>query len=272
MEKKKLLLIAASLGIFLVIVVGLSILIFAPKKRDAAASGTSTPEYAGFPNNPAPRDPPPPDNAPMVANVPTEPPPASSGSRPYSYDSEPKTPGAASGTVVEIVPPSKTAVPDTAPGGRAAQQPASAPAATVYRSSTPAPSAKGPSPDLPSKENPGFVPPPQQVSAAPAPRPALAPAPAPVVRQPVAAARPSPKTYSNYWVQAGAFSTQIRAEDVRENLKTKGLSSVIETSDVNGRNLFRVRVGPYTSQNEADYWLALIKTIDGFQDSLIWQN
>jgi DedD protein len=33
-----------------------------------------------------------------------------------------------------------------------------------------------------------------------------------------------------------------------------------------------VRVGPYTSQNEADYWLALIKSIDGFGESQIWQN
>jgi DedD protein len=78
--------------------------------------------------------------------------------------------------------------------------------------------------------------------------------------------------YNNYWVQAGSFSTQIRAEDVKETLQTKGLTSVIETSAVNGKSLFRVRIGPYTSQNEADYWLAIVKSIDGFQDSLVWQN
>jgi DedD protein len=80
------------------------------------------------------------------------------------------------------------------------------------------------------------------------------------------------KPYEAYWVQAGAFSTQIRAEDVKETLKTKGLAAVIETRDVNGKNFYRVRVGPYTSQNEADYWLALIKSIDGFGESQIWQN
>jgi DedD protein len=80
------------------------------------------------------------------------------------------------------------------------------------------------------------------------------------------------KTYESYWVQAGAFSTQIRAEDVKETLKTKGLAAVIETHDAQGKNFYRVRVGPYTSQNEADYWLALIKGIKGFEESQIWQN
>jgi DedD protein len=80
------------------------------------------------------------------------------------------------------------------------------------------------------------------------------------------------KAYESYWVQAGAFSTQIRAEDVKETLKTKGIAAVIETHNAQGKDFFRVRVGPYTSQNEADYWLALIKGIDGFEESQIWQN
>jgi DedD protein len=80
------------------------------------------------------------------------------------------------------------------------------------------------------------------------------------------------RRYESYWVQAGAFSTQIRAEDVKETLKTKGLAAVIETHNVQGKDFYRVRVGPYTSQNEADYWLALIKSIDGFEESQIWQN
>ena len=80
------------------------------------------------------------------------------------------------------------------------------------------------------------------------------------------------KTYESYWVQAGAFSTQIRAEDVKETLKTKGLPVIIETHNAQGKDFYRVRVGPYTSQNEADYWLALIKVIGGFEESQIWQN
>jgi DedD protein len=80
------------------------------------------------------------------------------------------------------------------------------------------------------------------------------------------------KTYESYWVQVGAFSTQIRAEDVKETLKTKSLGAVIETHNVQGKDFYRVRVGPWTAQEEADYWLAVIKGIDGFEESQIWQN
>jgi DedD protein len=90
--------------------------------------------------------------------------------------------------------------------------------------------------------------------------------------QPAAVSTSAKKTYESYWVQAGAFSTQIRAEDVKETLKTKGLTAVIETHTVQGKDFYRVRVGPYTSQHEADYWLALIKGINGFEESQIWQN
>jgi DedD protein len=36
--------------------------------------------------------------------------------------------------------------------------------------------------------------------------------------------------------------------------------------------MYRVRIGPYTSQNEADYWLAMVKSIDGFEKSQVWET
>jgi DedD protein len=80
------------------------------------------------------------------------------------------------------------------------------------------------------------------------------------------------RSRENYWVQAGSFSTQIGAENVKETLAAKGITAIIENRDVNGKNYFRVRIGPYTSQNEADYWLAVIKNINGFESSQVWQN
>jgi DedD protein len=80
------------------------------------------------------------------------------------------------------------------------------------------------------------------------------------------------KTYNDYWVQAGSFAAKARAEDVKETLASKGITSIIENRDVNGATYFRVRIGPYTSQTEADYWLSLIKSINGFEDSQIWQS
>jgi DedD protein len=77
------------------------------------------------------------------------------------------------------------------------------------------------------------------------------------------------RIYDDYWVQAGAFSTITRAEGAKETLAAKGITSIIENRDMNGNTLFRVRIGPYTSQNEANYWLSLIKSIGGFEDSQV---
>jgi DedD protein len=47
---------------------------------------------------------------------------------------------------------------------------------------------------------------------------------------------------------------------------------VIFNSDVQGKTFYRVRVGPYVSQAEANYWLKLVKAMDGFENSLIWKS
>jgi DedD protein len=89
------------------------------------------------------------------------------------------------------------------------------------------------------------------------------------------AARPavdSARMINSFWVQTGAFRTHIRAEGVKEPLETKGITSIIENRDIDGKTWYRVRVGPYTSENEANYWLTLVKSIDGFGDSQIRQT
>lgn len=108
-------------------------------------------------------------------------------------------------------------------------------------------------------------------AAAPAAKP-KAPAPAPKPEAASAAAVAARQRYRDFWVQAGSFSTRERADGVKHNLDDKGISAVITNQDINGNTYYRVRVGPYTSQNEADYWLAMIKSIDGFQDSQIWES
>ena len=108
--------------------------------------------------------------------------------------------------------------------------------------------------------------------------------PAPAVAKPAAQAKPAvaaaasvpapqpKKAQRDYWVQAGSFSTRERADGVKSTLGTKGLSAIVTNQDINGNTYYRVRVGPYSSQNEADYWLAMIKSIDGFQESQIWES
>ncbi len=108
------------------------------------------------------------------------------------------------------------------------------------------------------------------------PKPADIPPPSPqLTRAPASAPAPKPapaKVYNDYWVQTGSFRAKVRADNVKESLGVKGISSVIEVRNVNDQTWYRVRVGPYTSQNEAEYWLSLIQSIDGFEQSQIWQS
>jgi DedD protein len=106
-------------------------------------------------------------------------------------------------------------------------------------------------------------------TAKPAAKPAAA---KPAVAAKPAAATVQSKARSDYWVQTGAFSTQVRAEGVKETLAAKGITSIIENRAVDGKTWYRVRVGPYTSETEANYWLALVRSIDGFADSQVRQT
>jgi DedD protein len=73
-------------------------------------------------------------------------------------------------------------------------------------------------------------------------------------------------------VQTGSFANKESAQDAQNKLKDKSIPSVIENRSVNGTTWYRVRVGPYTSKDEAEFWRKLVVTIKGFQDSQIWEN
>ena len=246
MEKKKLLLVAISVGIFLVIAIGAAI-VFMPKStglpsgaisHSAPASRTTpSPSYTSVPETPEPElQPSPVDPVDLVRNPGDAPglKPAPEGTirqgGDYYVSGAGSDPGGASAarspeTVISVPKPSTAAVPDTPQANR--------------------------------------------VVSAPAPRPAPA---APRPAAPAAKPATQTKAYNDFWVQTGAFSTVSKAEGVKETLASKGITSIIENRDVEGRTLFRVRVGPYTSKNEADYWLSLIKSINGFEDSQVRQT
>jgi DedD protein len=262
MEKKKLLLVAVSTGVFLVIVIGAAILVFSPRNPvtapvPAATAAAPRPIPAGNPTaapevtavTPAPADPASLDAADLVKNTAAvqglKTPSATSiqennfyinGEIPDQSFTVEKNEDAASTRLIINVPKPNN-------GGTAAPVPVAAakPGVTVR----PAPAAKPAAP-----------------AAKPAPRGTA-----------TAAAKPAaPKTYNVFWVQTGSFSTKVRADGVRETLAAKGINSVIENRDLNGQAYYRVRVGPYTSKNEADYWLSLIKSINGFEESQVWQS
>ena len=91
-------------------------------------------------------------------------------------------------------------------------------------------------------------------------------------RQTTAPRTGTSRTINDFWVQTGAFSSMVRAEDAKELLAAKGLVSIIDSRIVNGQHFYRVRLGPYTTQNEADHWLGIVKVIDGFQSSQVRQT
>jgi DedD protein len=271
MEKKKLLLVAVSVGVFLVIVIGAAILVFSPRNAVAAvntaAAGTieaGAPKDAGnVPAEPAVNlfsQPASVDPADMVRNpgriqglqqIPS--PPEINREDDFFLNSEnERQPLAAAesagtngqSTIITVTRPTTAAVPDTPTTGRSAPA-ASRPAAQQAPAARTAPAA------------------PSRSSASTTSTPRTTPAPAKT-------AASSAANQNNYWVQTGSFSTKIRAEGAKEMLTSKGIVPIIENRDVDGKTFFRVRVGPYTSRNEADYWLSLIKSINGFEDSQIW--
>lgn len=247
MEQKKLLLVAISVGVFLVIAIGAAILVLGTGKQ---APGIAS----AFPISPGP--------AYFIPGESAYGDSYHSGSE-YSADngigtsannapeilssvnssreiSDPEK-SADSAAFISVSRPSTTAVPDAPPSGRAVSSGQAAARTT--------PAAAAPKPAVSS-------------TAAPAKASTVVAAPKPA----------APRTYNNYWVQTGSFTAKSRAEGVKETLAAKGISSIIENRDVDGTTFFRVRVGPYTSKNEADYWLSLIQSINGFESSQIWQS
>jgi DedD protein len=242
MEKKKLLLVAISVGVFLVIVIGASILVFSPRTPSpAAAAKPAKPIPAGRVDEPVESETPASVNAVElvksfddIQGLQPSPEEKTRDNVFYIYGENPDEvvtvgrPADSAGNrlIVDVPRPSAVAVPD-AP--RTAK-PASAPAARQTPAAAPrAPAAK---------------------AASPAPS----------------------KAQDNNWVQTGSFSTIARAEAVKDTLSAKGITSLVENREVQGKTYFRVRVGPYTSKNEADYWLALIKSIHGFEESLVFKT
>jgi DedD protein len=274
MEKKKLLLVAISVGVFLVIVIGAAVLAFSPGNRadravesrfvpvqepvyPGTAPGEDEYELAG-----APPDQPASIDAVDIIKNPSggiqglDPLPVNLGSPREDRFS------LATGETRAGVPPVIISVPapqGAAPAVRSSglSSPGAAPAA-----------AKAPSQGEPAAKPP--VPAARVPVSAEGPSARTSSALSPAAKPPLLQS-PS-RTYDTFWIQTGSFSAKARAEGVQENLSTRGIQAIIENRDINGKTFFRVRIGPYTSKNEADYWLSLVKSIDGFEDSMVWQN
>jgi len=116
-------------------------------------------------------------------------------------------------------------------------------------------------------KNPAKAVPPAPGVIAPAPPVATIPAPAAVPAAPAARGKPSADPLGDlasartatpgadpffYFVQAGAFRTPEDAEAQRAKLSLMGIDAKVTEREQSGRQVFRVRVGPFDKKEEAD--------------------
>ena len=72
-------------------------------------------------------------------------------------------------------------------------------------------------------------------------------------------------TVTRFWVQVAAYSNKKTAENARSVLSDKKINSDIYTyEDVKSKLFYRVRVGPFTTKSEAEYWQSKIVEISDF--------
>ena len=72
-------------------------------------------------------------------------------------------------------------------------------------------------------------------------------------------------TVTRFWVQVAAYSNKKTAENARSVLSDKKINSDIYTyEDAKSKLFYRVRVGPFTTKSEAEYWQSKIVEISDF--------
>jgi DedD protein len=138
------------------------------------------------------------------------------------------------------------------------------PGATPSPGAAPAPAAPAPLAATPPASLPAAAP------AAPAasPRPAAPVASRPRTVKPTLPARTA-KRSADYWIQAGSYKSQTKAEELVTMLQGKGLGSRMFSWTSKGETFYRVRVGPYAKKGEADKFLALVQQVQGLEASYV---
>jgi len=90
----------------------------------------------------------------------------------------------------------------------------------------------------------------------PAPKMAVAPVPAPPPAPPKPGSSPAtPKPHSGdvFWLQAGAFTDEKEADNLKAKIAFTGLEASVRPVDIADKGkLYRVRLGPYQSLDDAN--------------------
>lgn len=70
-----------------------------------------------------------------------------------------------------------------------------------------------------------------------------------------------------YWVQAASYTSKKTADSARATLEESRIPAEIFTfKDSKNKLFYRLRVGPYTTKSEAEYWKNRVAQIDQFKN------
>ena len=128
-------------------------------------------------------------------------------------------------------------------------------AAKVAKGATPPDKAGAKTPERPRFEFYNILPGDRDTEK-PAPKMAVAPVPAPAPAPPKPGSSPAtPKPHSGdvFWLQAGAFTDEKEADNLKAKIAFTGLEASVRAVDIADKGkLYRVRLGPYQSLDDAN--------------------
>lgn len=113
------------------------------------------------------------------------------------------------------------------------------------------PAAEGLPPDT--AQEPKAAPPPSEPVLAPPPAQPAAPAPATAAAEPPPgpAPKPAPAAGGNWVVQVGSYSSEPNARALKTRLQQEGYATELAAVTLDGRPMYRLRVGPYGDEAAA---------------------
>lgn len=281
MEQKRTLWIIAAVGIFLLVVLGAALILYSPSSRGrktiAATAPVDRPVQTGWTTAPAQETP---ADAPAQAPVPAETMPADADKAP-SAESDTASPSGVTKvgdlTVIsenttvyglEQKYPEKTQAESdgstmidlntlkSAPAAETVtpQNETSAKAIETVKAARPAPVEN---------ETPAPV---KSVKKSSSPVRTVSAAKTASSKKTASAKKPAAKSaVTQYWVQAASFTSKKSADDARAVLDDSRIAADVFTyKDSRGKLFYRVRIGPYMTQSEAEYWRTRIVQISEF--------
>ncbi|HUW41866.1 MAG TPA: SPOR domain-containing protein [Rectinemataceae bacterium] len=257
-ERKKLLWIALSVTIFVLVLAATGFFLFAPKKTGGSLSAPASVGNTAAPKAADPQDflmtpppPPPSDQSNPGGNVIVV-----YGDKPASLGGTPGAAGQQAGSA-------------TASGGGASAGPEASLAAAQgslggQSQAAAQPSAEAPRPSASVRQGG------ERVAAARVATARGGSAQEASYRERAKAA--APRRVTEYWIQAASFTSRDRADGLKHELANKGIASLITVKNLAGTSWYRVRVGPYSIKAEAESWLGKVQSIPNCGSANLWTD